>query len=102
SSSAFLSNVHPKTRIIEVGAGNSYGHPTSATLGRLAQVGSAIYRTDLDGDVTVTTGGTTGRCQNRTGKQPAGVGICETGYHTAGGEYAEFSRGGLRLFLQSI
>ncbi|MCX6699299.1 MAG: hypothetical protein NTV68_05135 [Methanomicrobiales archaeon] len=40
---------------------------------RLAQVGSAVYRTDLNGDVMVTTDGSTGRCQNRTGKQPAGV-----------------------------
>ena len=52
SSSAFLSKVHPKTSIIEVGAGNSYAHPISATYGRLAQVGSAVYRTDLNGDVT--------------------------------------------------
>ena len=51
--------LHPKTSVIEVGAGNSYGHPTSATLGRLAQVGSAVYRTDLNGDVTVTTDGST-------------------------------------------
>jgi len=36
SSSAFLSKVQPKISLIEVGAGNSYGHPTSATLGRLA------------------------------------------------------------------
>jgi len=59
TSSAFLTKVHPKISVIEVGAGNSYGHPTSATLGRLAQVGSAVYRTDLNGDVTVTTDGTT-------------------------------------------
>jgi len=59
SSSAFLSKLHPKTSIIEVGAGNSYGHPTSATLDRLAQVGSAVYRTDLNGDIIVTTDGTT-------------------------------------------
>jgi len=45
--------------VIEVGAGNSYGHPTSATLGRLAQVGSGVYRTDLNSEVTVTTDGTT-------------------------------------------
>ncbi|MCX6698609.1 MAG: hypothetical protein NTV68_01575, partial [Methanomicrobiales archaeon] len=49
----------PKTSVIEVGAGNSNGHPTSATYGRLAQAGSAVYRTDLNGDVTVTTDGTT-------------------------------------------
>jgi len=47
----------PKISVIEVGAGNSYGHPTSATLGRLAQAGSAVYRTDLNGDVMVTTDG---------------------------------------------
>jgi len=40
SSSAFLSKVQPKISPIEVGVGNSYGHPTSATLGRLARVGS--------------------------------------------------------------
>ena len=55
TSSVFLTKVHPKISVIEVGAGNSYGHPTSATLGRLAQVGSSVYRTDLNGDVTVTT-----------------------------------------------
>ena len=50
TSSAFLSKVHPKTSIIEVGAGNSYGHPTSATLGRLAQVGNgACYRSCTPG-----------------------------------------------------
>ncbi len=59
SNSAFLSKVQPKISVIEVGAGNSYGHPTSATLGRLAKVGSAVYRTDLNGDITVTTDGST-------------------------------------------
>ena len=54
---AYLSKVQPKISVIEVGAGNSYGHPTSTTLGHLAQVGSAVYRTDLNGDVTVTTDG---------------------------------------------
>ena len=47
SSSAFLSKVHPKTSIIEIRTGNSYGHPT-ATLGRLVQVGSAVHRTDVN------------------------------------------------------
>jgi beta-lactamase superfamily II metal-dependent hydrolase len=31
SSSAFFSKAQPKTSVIEVGAGNFYGHPTSAT-----------------------------------------------------------------------
>jgi len=58
SSSAFLSKAQPKTRVIDVWAGKYYGHPTSATLGRPARVGSAVCRTDLNGDVTVTTDGT--------------------------------------------
>ena len=49
SSSTLLSKAQPKTSVIEVGAGNYHGHPTSATLGRLAQVGSAVYRTDMNG-----------------------------------------------------
>jgi len=59
SSSAFLAKVQPKVSIIEVGAGNPYGHPAPSTLKRLAQVGSTIYRTDLNGTITVTTDGTT-------------------------------------------
>ncbi len=59
SSSTFLTKVHPKISVIEIGAGNLYGHPTSATLGRLAKVGTAVYCTDVNGDVTVTTDGTT-------------------------------------------
>ncbi len=32
STQAFLNKVHPKYAVIEVGKGNSYGHPTAATL----------------------------------------------------------------------
>ena len=100
TSSAFLTKVHPKISVIEVGAGNSYAHPISATYGRLAQVGSAVYRIDLNGDIMVTIDRTNVRCQNMTGKQTAGVGLYENGCHAADGEFAEFSRGGLRLLLQ--
>jgi len=78
SSSAFLSKVHPKSRIIEVGTGNSYGHPTSATLDRLAQVGSAVYRTDLNGDVTVTTDGTTYDVKTGQASSPPIAGTVKT------------------------
>ncbi|MCD8146551.1 MAG: DNA internalization-related competence protein ComEC/Rec2 [Clostridiales bacterium] len=56
----FLSIVQPETAIISVGANNSYGHPTQETLDRLAAAGCTVYRTDLQGNVTVsasTTGG---------------------------------------------
>ena len=46
----------PAASVIEVGTGNSYGHPTGQTLERLQPYGP-IYRTDLDGAVVVATDG---------------------------------------------
>lgn len=57
SSSAFLNAVSPEISIIEVGAGNSYGHPTQRTLAALQSTGSKVYRTDLDGTIVVKTDG---------------------------------------------
>jgi competence protein ComEC len=57
SSPAFLKAVTPAVSIIEVGAGNDYGHPTKKTLSALQSTGSKVYRTDLDGNVVVTTDG---------------------------------------------
>jgi len=57
SGSAFLAKVTPAVSIIEVGAGNSYGYPAAATLSRLQQIGSKVYRTDLDGTIKVTSDG---------------------------------------------
>lgn len=48
-----LNAVRPQTVLISVGR-NSYGHPASQTLDRLAAVGADIYRTDQRGHVTVT------------------------------------------------
>jgi len=59
SGSAFLAKVKPTSSIIEVGAGNDYGHPTQATLGALQNTGSKIYRTDTNGNIVVTTDGQT-------------------------------------------
>jgi PGF-pre-PGF domain-containing protein len=58
SGSTFISAVSPKVSVIEVGAGNEYGHPYAGTLDTL-QKASTVYRTDLDGTVTVTTDGST-------------------------------------------
>ena len=56
SGETFISTVSPEVSVIEVGAGNSYGHPDAEILERL-QAASKVYRTDLDGTVTVTTDG---------------------------------------------
>lgn len=55
SSNSFelVSAVGPETVVVSVGY-NSYGHPTDEALVRLAVTGADIYRTDVNGDVTVT------------------------------------------------
>ena len=42
--------------MISVGADNSYGHPTAATLATLAAHGVRTLRTDRDGDVAIDVG----------------------------------------------
>jgi beta-lactamase superfamily II metal-dependent hydrolase len=48
-----LRAVRPRIAVISAGAGNEYGHPAGATVQRLERAGATVYRTDLDGDVTV-------------------------------------------------
>ena len=50
---AFLAAIRPRVAIASVGRGNLYGHPTRATTDRLAAIGARVYRTDVDGTVSV-------------------------------------------------
>lgn len=50
---AFLDAVDPMVAMVSVGAGNDYGHPNEALLGRLRRAGVRVLRTDLDGDCAV-------------------------------------------------
>ncbi len=52
SDAGFLKEASPAVSVIGVGK-NSYGHPTKQALGRLADAGSQIFRTDLAGFVKV-------------------------------------------------
>jgi competence protein ComEC len=49
-----LELLQPEVAAIEVGAHNSYGHPTPETLTALRAAVAHVYRTDRDGTVTLT------------------------------------------------
>jgi competence protein ComEC len=57
STSEFLSALAPVFAVISVGTLNSYGHPHADVLARLAEVGATVYRTDLEGLVSIRTDG---------------------------------------------
>jgi len=57
STSAFLEAVSPRAAVISVGTMNPFGHPHRVTLDALQAVGASVYRTDLDGAVTITSDG---------------------------------------------
>ena len=48
-----LTAVKPEIVCISAGAGNFYGHPSDALLQRLAEFGCEIYRTDVQGTITI-------------------------------------------------
>jgi competence protein ComEC len=51
---AVLRRLRPELAAIEVGRGNSYGHPASSTVAALRRARVATYRTDHHGTVTLT------------------------------------------------
>lgn len=53
----FLNAVDPSVAVITAGENNKYGFPNKEVIGRLESKSIKIYRTDLDGAVTVTTNG---------------------------------------------
>ena len=57
SSADFIAAVRPRVAIVSVGRHNLFGHPAPSTLETLQNSGAAIYRTDENAAVTVTTDG---------------------------------------------
>ena len=49
----FLNEVKPKIAIIGVGKSNTFGHPNEHVLKRIEEQRSKIYRTDLNGQITI-------------------------------------------------
>lgn len=54
---ALARQVTPSVAVISYGIGNSYGHPRQEVLDALSAVGTSIYGTGANGDVTVGTDG---------------------------------------------
>jgi competence protein ComEC len=57
STGPFLDAIRPRVAVASAGAGNPYGHPTKATIDRVAARGSRVLRTDRNGSVELTLNG---------------------------------------------
>jgi competence protein ComEC len=57
TSDHFLKRVQPEAAIISDGGWNRYGHPAQSVLDRLKAANTKVYRTDLQGEITITTKG---------------------------------------------
>ena len=53
----FLREIMPEYAVIQVGKGNSYGHPTEDTLSKLRDADVKVYRNDLQGTIICTSDG---------------------------------------------
>ena len=49
----FVKKVQPKIALIGVGKNNKFKHPNSEVLNRLQQLGTIIYRTDVNGEISI-------------------------------------------------
>ncbi len=59
NSKEFIEKVNPTYAIIQVGEGNSYGHPHTEILELFQQNNITVYRTDRNGNIVLTTDGKT-------------------------------------------
>jgi len=57
SSAEFIEAVGPEVALVPVGTGNAYGFPSARVLDDLSRAGTAVFRSDLDGSVEVSTDG---------------------------------------------
>lgn len=53
STSEFLNIIKPQIAIIGVGENNLYGHPNDVVLQRLNNLNCKIFRTDLNGEISI-------------------------------------------------
>ena len=54
STQRFLEIVNPEIALIGVGKNNTFGHPSNEVIQRLKENGAKIFRTDTDGEISIT------------------------------------------------
>lgn len=69
SSDEFIQKLRPRVVLVSCGRANPYGHPVRHVLGRYASTNARVYRTDLDGQVELTTNGFSLRVETFTGRR---------------------------------
>lgn len=69
SSAPFLEALRPLVATIGVGRGNPYGHPVPHVLDRYTHTGTTVFRTDQDGEIEVTTDGSSTDVRTFTGRR---------------------------------
>jgi competence protein ComEC len=57
SSQLFLQKISPQIAVVSVGEGNPFGLPAPETIQRIQEQGTAVYRTDRQGTIQVTSDG---------------------------------------------
>jgi len=57
TSQDLIDRLKPEVALISCGAWNRYGHPSQVVLDRLRAANVKLYRTDLEGEITITTKG---------------------------------------------
>ena len=68
TSQELLEHWRPQIALISCGRGNTFGHPAPEVLRRLDAIGARIYRTDLDGQITIDSDGITSASRTLTTK----------------------------------
>lgn len=69
TSQDLIDRVKPEVAIISCGEWNRYGHPAQLVLERLRAANVKLYRTDLQGEITITTRGKEGDYVIKTAKE---------------------------------
>jgi competence protein ComEC len=69
TSAAFVSAFAPQVAVVSAGRGNVFGHPSPEVTSRLEHAGARLYRTDLDGAITLETDGHVVRVRTWSGRR---------------------------------